>query len=72
MFDCVWHLVQSILGLDDQAVLDIDRRRLTTERDSSNVSKQLMELDDGVQLLDRAEAEEVAKEQKKLKGKDLE
>lgn len=70
LFDAVWHLVQNILGVDDSTALRITRRRMTSQHDPTAVTKRLMELDDALHLLDRAEVDEVVKAQKKIKGKE--
>lgn len=63
LFDVLWHLVQSILQSDDDTTLRLVQRRLNAERDSADISQQLIDLDDGLTLLDRGEIDEVVKEQ---------
>lgn len=71
LFDTLWALIQHTLGIAECDVLPIVHRRMAAQSDSSSVTEQLLDLDDGLQMLDRKEAEEVVKEQKKIKGQEL-
>ena len=70
MFDTIWHLVMNILKVGDIDCLAIVRRRLGSEREPTTVAQQLLELDEGLLLLDRREVEQVVKEQARLKEKE--
>lgn len=62
--------MKHVLEVSDEAALRITRRRLTSQHDAAEVTKHLLELDDGLSMMDRREVEEVVKEQKKIRGKE--
>lgn len=69
LFVTLWHLVSAILDTDAEATLAILQKRLARVSNDHAVSKALMELDEGFDLMDSKEADAMKAEKKQLKAK---